>query len=72
MTNEDEIEMIFGVSNIFFYKFNQNFIRSMYFEFEAEQITFPCFTKESVWFQIIERDETKNDITMVSMDCDNL
>lgn len=72
MTNEDEIELLFGVSNIFFYRFNQNFIRNMYFDFEPGQITFPCFAKESVWFQIIEHDETKNDITMVSMDCEYL
>ena len=72
MTNEDEIELIFGVSDIFFYKFDQNFIKNMYFEFEPGQITFPCFTKESVWFQMIEFDETKNDVTMVTLDCDNL
>ena len=44
MTNEDEIELIFGVSDIFFYKFDQNFIKNMYFDFEPGQITFPCFT----------------------------
>jgi hypothetical protein len=35
-------------------------------------MTFPCFSKESLWFLLVNDDEESIDKTQVAIDCDNL
>ena len=66
------MQILFGVSNIFFNELFYLFKLNEAVVFKPGQLTFPCYTGESLWIQAINNDEVSIDKSQIAIDCDNL
>lgn len=72
-TKTDEIEIYFGVGNIFVYESNQvTFTVNQAYTFQSGALTFPCFEDEPLWVRFEEIDSVTNEDTFVMLDCKKL
>jgi len=70
MTPSDEIEMSFGISDLFYYTFSKDFDKSESVALPMDAISFPCLASEAIWLQTTEVDMFKDDKTRIVIDCD--
>ena len=70
MTPSDEIEMAFGISDLFYYTFSKDFDKSESVALPMDTISFPCLMNEAIWLQTTEVDVFKDDKTRIVLDCD--
>ena len=70
MSGHDEIEMSFGISDLFYYTYANDYAKSDSVPLPSGAVSFPCFMDEAIWLQTTEVDFLKNDKTRIVIDCD--
>lgn len=71
-SEQESLQIVFGVGNLFFSEVSYLFSRNGRMTPRPGTISFPCFESEALWFDVLNDDEQSKDRAQISIDCRNL